>query len=188
MTLINAIPSSGEIALTDETQIDNVRNAYDALTLDQQALVTNESVLMQAENELISLELATNKVVIAENSISQTDVDDAQIYVSALTNGSSKTALQDRLDAVQDNIDVLEAETLINNYFASNSVEVSRYTTANKEAAFISEAEDLINDLGATMSITNTVRNSQTISTYTIVLSKGNTSVTLDVTVTFVRN
>lgn len=187
IALIDAIPSSGEIALTDETYLVSTRASYDALTNDQKALVTNESLLTQAENTLISLTLSTNKVIIAENSLDQNDVNDAQIYISALDTGTSKTNLQNRLDAVQDHIDVLEAQTLIINYFGSNSVEVSRFTTNNKQAAFLSDANDVVDTLGVTITITDTDANGNRNTTYTIVVSKGSASVTFDVSVTFVR-
>jgi hypothetical protein len=188
IALVDAIPSSGEIALTDETYISNTRTAFDALTVEQQSLVSNENILTQAENTLISLELAANKVIAAETSLLQADVDDAQIYVSALANGTSKTDLQDRLDAVQDEIDVNEAQTLITNYFGSNSVEVSRFTTNNKETAFLSDADDLIDALDVTITITDTDENGNRNTTYTMSLTKGNASVTFDVSVTFVRS
>jgi hypothetical protein len=188
IALINAIPSSGEIALSDETQIVDTRNAFNALTLEQQALVSNENVLIQAENELISLQLATDKVVIAEGSLLQADVDDAQVYVTALVNGTPKTTLQNRLDAVQNEIDVLEAQILINNYFDSNTVEVSRYRTNVKETAFLSDANDLVDALGVTITITNTNETGTRNTTYTIIVSKGSASITFDVDVTFIRS
>lgn len=52
---------------------------------------------------------ATNAVIQAENSLSQQDVTTARDLVNALPNGSTKDALNDRLDAVQAIIDLNNA-------------------------------------------------------------------------------
>ncbi|QMV42323.1 immunoglobulin-like domain-containing protein [Cohnella cholangitidis] len=55
------------------------------------------------------LEAATAAVVVAEESLAQEDVEAAQVLVTALADGQDKDALQNRLDAVQDEIDATAA-------------------------------------------------------------------------------
>lgn len=58
-----------------------------------------------------ALETAKDAVELAESTQSQTDVDAAQLLVTALPDGTDKTALQERLDAVQEAIDDLAEAT-----------------------------------------------------------------------------
>ena len=187
--LITALPSSGGVILADQTQIEAARSAYNALTLSQQALVVNEAVLISVEAELAALQSATASVVIAEGSNLQADVDTAQILVTALPNGTAKTDLQDRLDAVQDIIDVETATLLILSYFDSNSVVVAKLNNATtiKEIAFMIKANEAVTGLGVTISITNTDEVDRRNTTYTIDITKNGASVTIDVDVTFTR-
>jgi len=50
--LITALPAVVDVALTDETEIVAARTAYDAITADQQALVSNYEHLQDVEYEL----------------------------------------------------------------------------------------------------------------------------------------
>ncbi|MEK5209632.1 hypothetical protein MHI40_22110, partial [Psychrobacillus sp. FSL H8-0510] len=61
--------------------------------------------LIDAQNNAQQLTDATNAVVIAEGSQTQADVDSARPLVNLLPNGTAKTDLTDRLDAVQQLID-----------------------------------------------------------------------------------
>ncbi|MGB4658020.1 MAG: Ig-like domain-containing protein, partial [Mobilitalea sp.] len=54
-TLIAALPAAGTVALTDQTQIEEARAAYEALTPARQALVTKVAALDAAEAELLVL-------------------------------------------------------------------------------------------------------------------------------------
>ncbi|MBI9010331.1 MAG: hypothetical protein JEZ05_09935 [Tenericutes bacterium] len=187
--LILALPSSGGVLLTDQTEIEAARAAYNALTASQLALVVNEALLASLEAELAALQLATASVVIAEGSNLQADVDTAQVLVTALTSGAAKTALQARLDAVQDIIDVAAAQVLILSYFDSNSVTVSRLNnaTAIKETAFLTKANEAVDGLGVTISILITDEVDRRNTTYTIEITKNGASVTFQVDVTFTR-
>jgi hypothetical protein len=186
--LITALPSSGAVILTDQTQIEAARTAYNALTATQQALVVNESILTLVEAELAALQTATASVVVAETSNVQADVDAAQVLVTALSNGTAKTDLQNRLDAVQDIIDVEAARVLLVNYFGANSVVVSRLNSDTiKETAFISKAYEVVTGLDVVISITNTNRVDRNNTTYTIDIIKNGASVTINLDVVFTR-
>ncbi len=186
--LITAIPSVGEISLSDESQIVAARVAYDILTIAQQSLVTNEAILSSAETQLTSLQTATAAVVKAEESLLQVDVNSAQTLVTNLPNGTSRIALQNRLNAVQDVIDVESARTIIINYFAANSVVVSRLNSnAIKENAVLTKSNEIVNGLGVNITITNSVYNSRTSSTYTIQVVKNGANTSFVVVVTFTR-
>ena len=187
-SLITAIPNTGEITLADETQIETARTEYDALTPEQKALVLYEGVLSSAEAELIDLQAATDLVVIAESSNLQADVDAALVLVNSLPDGTSKSDLLDRLNAVQDIIDVEEAKTIILNYFASNSVVVSRFNNALiKENAFLSKANEIVDGLDVVINITNTNQINFRNTIYTIDIIKNDAIVTIDVEVNFTR-
>ncbi len=186
--LITSLPVSGEITLSDESLIVAARTAYESLTITQESLVMNKTLLLAAESELIALQEATAAVVIAESSNVQSDLDDAQTLVSALPNGTSKTVLQNRLSAIQDIIDVQTAVTIINNYYAANSVVVSRLSSNTiKQNAVIAKTNEILNGLNVHITITNSVYNSRTRSTYTIEIVKNDASVTVVVSVTFTR-
>ena len=52
---INAINAIGEVTLDSKDKIQNARNLYDALTIEQKALITNEEVLTNAEKAYSNL-------------------------------------------------------------------------------------------------------------------------------------
>jgi hypothetical protein len=186
--LITNLPATGAVLLTDQTEIETARTAYDTLTFTQQALVLNEAVLLSVEAELAALQTATASVVVAETSNLQVDVDAAQVLVTALSNGTAKTDLQSRLDAVQDIIDVEAAQVLLVNYFGTNSVVVSRLNSDSiKEAAFISKAYEVVTGLNVVISITNTNRVDRNNTTYTIDIIKNGASITINLDVVFTR-
>ncbi len=186
--LILAIPSSGSISLSDATQITQARAAYSALTIEAKALVAQLSILTSAETEISNLQTATNAVILAEGSQSQADVNAAQSLVTALVNGTSKTALQNRLTVVQDIIDVAAVKVIITNYFGSNSVVVSRLNSNTiKQTAFLAKANEIVDSLDVVITITNTNRISSTNTIYTITVSKNGASQSFTVSVTFTR-
>jgi alpha-tubulin suppressor-like RCC1 family protein/predicted transcriptional regulator len=69
INLIDALPTLANIALEDEQQVEAARTAYDALTVEQQALVTNYQALLDAESRLALLnqqaidQAAANEVI-----------------------------------------------------------------------------------------------------------------------------
>ncbi|BCR35242.1 hypothetical protein [Mariniplasma anaerobium] len=188
-SLITALPSLGAVAITDQTQIVAARTAYNALTAIQKALVVNEALLTSIEADLANLIVANAAVVVAETSNLQADVNSAQVLVTALTNGTSKTALQNRLNTVQGVIDVEAARVLIINYFSSNIITVSKLNnaTAIKEAAFSAAANNVVSGLNVIISITGTNEVDRRNTTYTINIIKNGVSVTINVDVDFTR-
>jgi len=186
--LITSLPSIGAITLSNQSQVEEARTAYELLTPVQKTLVDNEALLTSLEAQLIALDFATNAVVTAENSNVQADVDAAQQLINVLVNGTSKSSLQSRLDPVQDIIDVEQAQIIITNYFASNSVTVSRLNSnAIKQTAFLAKANEIVDGLDVVISITNTNRINQNNTIYTILISKNGAQVTVVVNVNFVR-
>ncbi len=186
--LIAAIPLPGSIALSDETDILNARSAYEGLTATQKGLVNNLSDLVAAEAELANLVSATALVVQAESSNLQADVDAAWVVVNQLTAGPVTTDLENRLNDVQDIIDVNLASQMITMYFAQNSVTVSRLNSDSiKQTAFLAEANSLVSSLGVNITVLNNVRNDRNNSTFTISITKNSASITIDVDVNFIR-
>jgi hypothetical protein len=59
---IAALPAVGDLILTDGTAVAAARSAYDALTTDQQTLITNYSTLTAAEAQIAVLKAAADAV------------------------------------------------------------------------------------------------------------------------------
>ena len=142
--------------------------------------------MISAESELAALQTATDLVVIAENSKLQTDVNSAQVAVNAVPNGSAKTALQNRLNAVQDYIDVQAAVSIISIYFNANDVDASNLNNNSiKQAAFLAKANEIVSGLDVTITVTSSVRIKRTNHIYTIQIVKNGALATISVDVTF---
>ena len=187
-SLIAAIPLPGSITLSDEADILAARAAYETLTATQKGLVTNLNVLVAAEAELANVISATALVVEAESSNLQVDVDAAWVVVNLLTAGPVTTDLENRLNIVQDIVDVNLVSQTITAYFAQNSVGVKNpNNTSIKESGFLLEVNNLISGSGVTVAITNTNELSRTNTIYTITLTKNSISISINVDVTFIR-
>ncbi len=104
--LISSLPAVGVLALSDVTRISRARVSYDALTDSQKASISNYSVLQAAEAQFSILTTVTASVVTAEGTKVQENIRAAQVLVSALPNGSTKSALQNRIDAILSGIDL----------------------------------------------------------------------------------
>jgi hypothetical protein len=186
--IINLLPSIGAIELTDEIAIVDARSAYYALSTNQQALVTNLSMLVLAENQWLALDTATDAVILAESTPTQGNHDAAQALIILLADGTPKQALQTRIDAVQDTIDVNTAQSVILNYFASNPVVVTNLNNNTiKQNAFLAKANEIVASYTVSITVNSFVRISRTNSTYNITVSKNAASVTFTVSVTFER-
>jgi len=94
------------VEVTDKATVEQALAAYDLLSVDAQIVLATEKALLDSLLVEINLQVAIVAaealVVIAEGSNLQTDLNAAQILVTALPNGVEKTALQARLDVVQD--------------------------------------------------------------------------------------
>jgi hypothetical protein len=66
INLINALPDITVLTLEDETQVIAAREAYDALTVEEKALVTNYQDLIEAENKLNDLQKAFDDQIAAD--------------------------------------------------------------------------------------------------------------------------
>ena len=95
LAVVNQIAAIGEVTLSSGSTIADVREAYDALTGDQQALVGNYSTLTDAEaayNTLVTDHAAADAVIDKINAIippitaaSQTAIEEARAAYNALT-------------------------------------------------------------------------------------------------------
>ncbi len=97
------------VEISDKANILQALSAFNLLSIDAQNELSIEETLI---NDLLAeityqetIILATAKVVIAENTFTQFDLDDALLFVNTLPNGDEKSALLDRLNDVQDVID-----------------------------------------------------------------------------------
>ena len=86
ISMIDALP--GEITLEDEPAVQVARDAYDALTAEQQALVTNYAVLTSAEAALEELKTPAPVYVAKVDGVSYESLDAA---IAAANNGGDKT-------------------------------------------------------------------------------------------------
>ena len=126
-TLISNLPLEANLVVANEADVTTARNAYDLLTVDQQDLVLNLATLTVAEEQIADLIAATAAVLTAEWSKTQEDVDAAQLLIDEVTAGWAKTALQDRLNDVQDIVDAIAAAQI---ELALVNTAQSNYTTA----------------------------------------------------------
>ncbi len=185
---IASLPLPGYLVSTDEDMIIAARSAYDKLTSNQKALVRNSNTLAEIENEFDQYQIASQFVVTAEGTHVQNDVDNAFIQVNQLAAGPSTTALINRLNAVQDIIDVNQASQILATYFASNRVTVSRFNSNSiKETAFLAAANNQVSSLNVDITINSYNQVDRYNTTYQITITKGNASITMSVSVRFTR-
>lgn len=109
MNLISALPSPSELIVADTAEVEAARSAYDALSVYRQSLITNFESLFFIEAQLAVITNAENSVATAEANPDQTNVNAAQLVVDGLADGTVKTSLQVRLDAVQATVDAENA-------------------------------------------------------------------------------
>jgi hypothetical protein len=177
---------------SDQAIVDAALAIYETLTIDAQNALLTEKALLDSLLVEIYLQIdileAEALVIVAESSNLQADVDAAQVLVTALPSSTEKTALQARLDAVQDIIDVEAISQTIIDYFASNTVVVRRLnSTSLKEEAFLLELDNLVTDPDVTITITNTNEIDRRNTTYTLEITKNGATITIDVDVDFTR-
>ncbi|MBR5619273.1 MAG: hypothetical protein IKW76_06020, partial [Clostridia bacterium] len=146
--LINAI---GEVAYDDacKAKIDEARAAYDALTAEQQALVTNIGTLTDAETEYAALEAA------AALAQAKTDAKDAlDNYVNADDYRAAEQAdLADAIAAGKTTIDNAESIDDVNTALAAaktaiDAIKTDAELTAEEDQAAANAAMDKINAIG----------------------------------------
>jgi hypothetical protein len=144
------------MTLADKADVEAARGLVDTAKNDHGAVdedITNLATLEAAEGFMADLEEADAAVAAAEASEDQTDVDYARTLVSALPDGVAKSALSDRLDAVQASIDAAAKAAAIAAAIAAidGLPELSAMTLADK--ADVEAARGLVdtakNDHGA---------------------------------------
>ena len=85
---IDALPSKDDLALTDKATVETARAAYNLLTKEQQAYVTNIHKLEEAEARIVELEKAAS-----DQEVAQTVIDMIQ-KVSHVTNLEQKKEVE----------------------------------------------------------------------------------------------
>jgi LPXTG-motif cell wall-anchored protein len=101
------------------------------------------TVRLSGVQTTIDVNKATDAVVKAEATLVQADADAAKILVSSLPNGDVKTALTNRLNAVQEKIDILIAEAIAKAIKAATDAVVK--AEESELQADVDEAKRLVN-------------------------------------------
>ncbi len=107
-TEVGLLPAVANLAVGN-TSVATAKGHYDALSAAQKLLVTNLSTLTAAEAQVTALNAADGAVTSAEGDHTQEKVDAAIALMPAVTAGTAKTALQDRIDVVQGEVNVAAA-------------------------------------------------------------------------------
>ena len=131
--LITAI---GEVTLEKENDIVAARTAYDALTAEQKALVSNYSTLVAAEARLEELKQAYDDaqvVVNLINAIGEVSYPDSGTAINAARTAYDALTSEDQRGFVTNYSDLEDAETEYN----------------NQKIAGVNNAKDLIDAIGA---------------------------------------
>lgn len=82
---INAINAIGDVSLDSKELIQNARNLYDALTMEQKALITNEETLTTAEKTYSNL-VQVNNFNIDLNGVDTTSLESMKDILQKYTN------------------------------------------------------------------------------------------------------
>lgn len=181
ITLAEAMKAPAEAAVSIVVNI-TVKTALEQRISNRAAEIASTKTILVAEEA----------VMLAEMSNLQTDLDGAQVLVTALPDGGIKTFLQARIDAVQNIIDAKEANTLSVTH-AKAAIEGATYSSmtqadASSEANVKAAIETIISglDLEGVTAIVNKVSYTEAIAgmeltptgtngmyTFTVSLSKG---------------
>ena len=120
--MITALPAVADMTLTDKSDVEAARAAYDGLTADQKALVTNLSTLTVAETKIAELEAdaaaiaeadsfkTTYASVLALTTDSVTISDETDVDTALAAYGSLSEAAKSKLTAEKTLLDNLEAK------------------------------------------------------------------------------
>ena len=145
---INAI---GNVEYTDacKSKIDEANNAYNALTTDQKALVTNLDVLTTAQQTYDNLKaaaekLAADKVAFDKYKSEQKDIiedkSEQKDIIEALIKEDDSDAVKDIIKKAISDIDALGYEEAIS--LDDNKVNINSFVTSVNEAVEKQRAED----------------------------------------------
>src|SRR5665648_220629 len=162
--LIAALPAAGTVELTDQTQIEEARAAYDLLTPDQLALMTElEATLIAAEDELVVLTEAAIAAINAGGATVQNYTDagitgvtsnniagvNTAVAAAKVTKGSDLTSSE--IQAVVDKgaaIKAINAGTaILETYTVAEITGVTEGNLANVNTAVVAAKADKGSDL-----------------------------------------
>ena len=135
---INAI---GKVEYTDacKNKIDEANNAYNALTADQKALVSNLDVLTTAQQTYESLKAAAEKLAADKAAFDQYKSEQKAI-IEALIKEDDSDAVKDIIKKAISDIDALGYEEAIS--LDDNKVNINSFVTSVNEAVEKQRAED----------------------------------------------
>ena len=135
---INAI---GTVEYTDacKGKIDEASTAYDALTDDQKALVTNLDVLTTAQQTYDDLKAASEKLA-ADKDLFDKYKSEVKAIIEALVKEDDSDAVKDIIRQAISDIDALEYDVIIS--LDDNKVKVNSLVTSVNEAVENQRAED----------------------------------------------
>ena len=135
---INAI---GKVEYTDacKNKIDEANNAYNALTADQKALVSNLDVLTTAQQTYESLKAAAEKLAADKAAFDQYKSEQKAI-IEALIKEDDSDAVKDIIKKAISDIDALGYEEAIS--LDDNKVNINSFVTSVNEAVQKQRAED----------------------------------------------
>lgn len=140
--LITALPTTASLALTDKSKVTEARAAYDKLTADQKALVTNFGSLTAVESKLAELEKAASE---ADKAAAKKVTD----QISALPVVGSL--------AVTDKTKVTEARAAYTALTDTQKTLVTNLTTLTAAEAKITELEKAEADKAAVKKVTDQI-------------------------------
>ena len=135
---INAI---GNVEYTDacKSKIDEANNAYNALTTDQKALVTNLDVLTTAQQTYDNLKAAAEKLAADKVAFDKYKSEQKAIIEALIKEGDSD-AVKDIIKKAISDIDALGYEEAIS--LDDNKVNINSFVTSIDEAVENQRAED----------------------------------------------
>ncbi len=135
---INAI---GKVEYTDacKNKIDEANNAYNALTADQKALVSNLDVLTTAQQTYESLKAAAERLAADKAAFDQYKSEQKAI-IEALIKEDDSDAVKDIIKKAISDIDALGYEEAIS--LDDNKVNINSFVTSVNEAVEKQRAED----------------------------------------------
>ena len=135
---INAI---GKVEYTDacKNKIDEANNAYNALTADQKALVSNLDVLTTAQQTYESLKAAAEKLAADKAAFDQYKSEQKAI-IEALIKEDDSDAVKDIIKKAISDIDALGYEEAIS--LDDNKEKINSFVTSVNEAVENQRAED----------------------------------------------
>ena len=135
---INAI---GTVEYTDacKGKIDEASTAYDALTDDQKALVTNLDVLTTAQQTYDDLKVASEKLA-ADKALFDKYKSEVKAIIEALVKEDDSDAVKDIIRQAISDIDALEYDVIIS--LDDNKVKVNSLVTSVNEAVEKQRVED----------------------------------------------